>query len=88
MASASTSTSRSGEISRETSTIIAAGRVSLKNSPWARPVVDIRDVDPRFYDAFEVGPAGPEGPPKVLDGRHRLPVGVTNPDNLPVGPET
>jgi hypothetical protein len=36
-ASASISTSISGAIRRDTSTIVAAGRTSRKNSPWARP---------------------------------------------------
>ena len=36
-ASASISTSISGEISLLTSTMLVAGRISPKNSPWARP---------------------------------------------------
>lgn len=38
MASASISTSISGEMSLETSTIVDAGRMFLKTSPWARPI--------------------------------------------------
>src|SRR6185369_15552238 len=38
IASASISTSRSGEISRETSTIEVAGRIWPKYWPWTRPI--------------------------------------------------
>jgi hypothetical protein len=38
IASASISTSISGEINRTTCTMLVAGRTSPKNSPWARPI--------------------------------------------------
>ena len=67
MASASISTRISGAMRRLTSTMLVAGLILPKNSPWAiadlLPVLDVDDVDPGPHHVRRGRPRRPAAPP-------------------------
>lgn len=86
-ATASISTSSAGSMSRPTSTMLAAGRISPKYSPCTRPIfsqlVNVGDEHPRLDDVREKSPGllergldAAQCLAGLLGGRHHPPTGA------------
>ncbi len=89
-ASASISTSRLGSISPATATIVAAGRISPKTSPWtadtAAESADVGDEHPGPHDIGQGEPALGQGPLDDREDRPGLARDVARMQRRPVRP--
>ena len=87
MASASISTSISGDTMPPTCTIAVAGRILPKNSPCARPFFplgDVGDEHARAHHVFQARSGLVQRGFDVAQRLHRLSVGVAHAHEVPI----